>query len=371
MEYPIKLHYLHNDYPLAPKRLTIDESMLSPFQRQFPKEQKNTSSKLTPNLRHKANYVVHYRNLKFYLEQGLVIKKVHRVLTFKQSPWLKEYIEFNTHMRSNATSNFQKDFFKLMNNSVFGKTQENLRNRVNVEVLTNREAALRRVCKPIFKRSYTINENLAVIQTAVANLELNKPLYVGFTVLDLSKLHMYSFHYNKMIPRYSNQLNLCFTDTDSLLYEIKTPDIYQDMLHEYDFSDYPIDHPNFSSVNKKVIGKFKDELNSLPLEEFIGLRPKCYSLLFDGSREKQTAKGTKSSVKKAFLKHKHYHDVLKNLSTVRVKQNVIRSKKHQLGSYHQNRVALTAFDTKRWICNDGINTLAFGHKDGCNVDKQF
>ena len=154
MEYPHRLHHLHSDYPLAPEKLDIEESMLSDFQQQFPDHQKKKSIKLAPNLRDKSNYVVHYRNLKFYLEQGLVIKKIHRVLSFKQSPWLKQYIDFNTQMRSLSTSDFEKDFYKLMNNSVFGKTQENLRNRVNVEVLTNRELALKRACKPSRK---TIN----------------------------------------------------------------------------------------------------------------------------------------------------------------------------------------------------------------------
>ena len=364
MGYPPSLHDLHNDYPLAPESLTIDESMLSPFQQQFPSQQKKSSKKLTPNLRDKSNYVLHYRNLKFYMQQGLIVKKVHRVLTFNQSPWLKTYINFNTQMRTNSSSDFEKDFYKLMNNSVFGKTQENLRNRVNVEVLTNRELALKRACKPTFKRSYTIREDLVVMQTSTANLELNKPVYVGFSVLELSKLHMYRFHYNTMIPRYSNRLKLCFTDTDSLLYEIETRDIYDDMsenMEDYDFSEYPDNHKNYTTLNKKVIGKFKDELKSLPLEEFIGLRPKCYSILFDNNKEKQTAKGTKTSVKKAFLRHQHYQDVLTNLITCRVKQNTIKSRHHQIGTYHQNKAALTAFDRKRWIKDGGINTLAYGH----------
>ena len=125
MEYSQHLHRRHNDYPLAPEKLEIDETMLSEFQKKFPTNQKKKSTKLTPNLRNKKNYVVHSRNLKFYIDQGLILKKIHRVLSFKQSPWLKKYIDFNTRMRSMSTSDFEKDFFKLMNNSVFGKTQEN------------------------------------------------------------------------------------------------------------------------------------------------------------------------------------------------------------------------------------------------------
>ena len=348
--------------------------MLSPLQNTFPKHQQKTSTKLTPNLKDKSNYVVHYRNLKFYLEQGMEITKIHRVLTFKQSPWLKKYIDFNTQKRASSTSTFAKDFFKLMNNSVFGKTQENLRNRVNVEVITKRNIALKRACKPGFKRLQTIRDDLVVMQTAISNLRLDKPVYVGFSVLDLSKLLMYVFHYEKMLTRYEN-IKLCFTDTDSLLYEIQTDNIYKDMqstIHDYDFSDYPTEHFLHNNNHKKEIGKFKDELNSIPLGEFTGLRPKCYSLEFNGEvkknvithtnlTEKQIAKGTKEKVKKAHLRHHHYKKVLEELSTISVKQNTIKSKAHTISTYHQTKVALTAFDTKRWICDDNVNTYAYGH----------
>ena len=376
LEYPATLHYSHSDYPLAPEKLTITESMLSNFQQKFPKNQKRQSEKLTPNLYDKQNYVVHARNLLFYLKQGLIIKKIHRVLTFEQSPWLKKYIDFNTEKRSQSSSLFAKDFYKLMNNSVYGKTTENLRNRVNVEVINRRDIALKRVCKPSFKRSMHLHEDLVIIQSLVSNLELNKPIYIGFSVLELSKLLMYKFHYEKMLKRYKD-INLCFTDTDSLLYEVFTNDIYRDMLsdqNDYDFSDYPPNHFLYSNKNKKKIGKFKDELNGVILEEFIGLRAKCYSLLYqtiDESGqlirlEKHTAKGTKESVKKASLRHEHYMKCITNLDVIRVKQNAIVSKNHELKTYHQNRVSLTAFDTKRWICENGINTLAYGHIDTSN-----
>ena len=259
--------------------------MLSPFQNEkFPDNHKTPSVKLTPNLNDKHKYIVHYRNLKYYLSQGLVLKKVHRVLRFTQSCWLKAYIDFNTTMRSKATSSFGKDFFKLMNNAVFGKTQENLRNRINVEVVTKRNVALKRVCKPNFKRSYTIHEDLTVIEMATTKLKLNKPCYVGFATLEISKLWMYQFHYDCMLNWFDN-IELCFTDTDSLLYRIEGQDVYKVMeanADKFDFSDYPFNHFLYDKKNKKVLGKFKDELFSLTLEEFIGLRAKCYSLLFYG-----------------------------------------------------------------------------------------
>ena len=283
-------------------------------------------------------------------------------------------------------SQFEKDFFKLMVNAVFGKTQENVRKRINVEVVTRRARALKLVCKPSFKRSVEVREDMTLIQNSITNICLNKPLYIGFSVLDLSKLHMYRFHYENMRPRYSN-INLCFTDTDSFLYEVETEDVYRDMLDDaenYDFSDYESTHHCFEGMtdkeveqirekNKKALGKFKDELKGLPLREIIGLRPKCYSLLYLSNnlteKQKHTAKGVKEAVKKAFLRHVLYKDTLEDLSSVIVAQNAIKSEAHQVGTYHQNKVALTAFDTKRWICDNGIDTRAFGHKDNVIVDK--
>ena len=145
--------------------------------------------KLTPNLRDEVRYVAHYRNLKLYLQLGLVVTRIHRVLAFKQSAWLKTYIDFNTHQRSLAIRSFLKDFFKLMNNSVFGKTQENLRKRVQVELITDTGILRKRVAEPI-------TDCLTAIQCTVATLTLNRRIYVGFSVLDLSKLHMYNFHCN-------------------------------------------------------------------------------------------------------------------------------------------------------------------------------
>ena len=283
----MELHNKHDDYTLAPESIVIDSSMHSPTQTSvYPKS--HPQKKLTPNLMDKSRYVVPYRNLKLYKQLGLVITKIHGVLTFKQSPWLKKYIDFNTHRRSWSDSGFSKDFFKLMNNSVFGKTQENLWNRVNVDIITDAAILRKRVAKPSFYRGMPISENLAVIQCKVQTLTLNRPIFVDFTVLELSKLHMYDFHYNHMKMKYphANQLTLLFTDTDSLAYAVKTNSIYEDMAVDtatrYDFSDYPLDHPLYDALNKKALGFFKDELNSIPMEEIVGLRPKCYAFLCTG-----------------------------------------------------------------------------------------
>ena len=166
-----------------------------------------------------------------------------------------------------------------------------------------------------------------------------------------------------------------FFHSDSLLYEIGGVDVYDVMAQhsdEFDLSDYPFDHPMYDDSNCKVIGKFKDELNSVALQEFVGCLPKCYSLLHTGLvkknvlkdndvHEKATAKGTRQCVRDRALTHECYRSVILDNASVKVRQNSIQSRKHQLGTYHQRRIALTPYDTKRYIMDDNIMTRAIGH----------
>ena len=224
LSYPHHLHDAHDDYPLAPS-LEIDRGMYSPAQQAvFP--QTAPQWKLTPNVRDKSRYLVHYRNLKIYLQLGLVVTRIHRVLAFKQSTWLKTYIDFNTHQRSLARCSFLKVFFRLMNNSVFGKTPENLRKRLQVDLITDAGILRKRVAKPNICRGNPITDCLTAIQCTVATLTLNRPIYMGFSVLEMSKLHMYNFHCNHMCVKYPrrDQLRLPFTDMDSLAYAVGTAD---------------------------------------------------------------------------------------------------------------------------------------------------
>jgi len=185
--------------------MIINDDMLSDYARKL-KEENSVSSgkvpKLVTTLLDKAKYVTHYRNLKQDLELGLRVKKIHRVLEFSQSPWLKEYIDFNTEKGKNAKNSFEKDFFKLMNNSGFGKTMENLRNRVNIELVTDEKRLNKLSAKPTYVSSKIFNEDLVAVHTKKEKLLLNKPSYVGKCILDLSKTRMYDFHYNyiKKVP---------------------------------------------------------------------------------------------------------------------------------------------------------------------------
>jgi hypothetical protein len=217
--------------------------------------------KLMPNLHDKTKYVVHYRNLKLYLQLGLKIKKIHRGIEFHQSSWLEPYISMNTERRKQAKNSFEKDFFKLMNNSIFGKTMENVRGRKNIELVHTAKRMKKIAAKPNFSAFTIFNKDLVAAHCLKTTIELNKPIYVGFAILELSKLLMFNFHYGYIKEKYGNNAQLCFTDTDSLLYDIKCDDLYKDMAedaHMFDFSDYPKDHPMHSTENKKVSNNSQD-----------------------------------------------------------------------------------------------------------------
>ena len=181
--------------------------------------------KLIPTLNNKEKYVLHYRNLQLYLDLGLKLTKVHRVLEFNQSPWLKPYIDFNTEKRKDAKNAFEKDFFKLMNNAVYGKTMENLYKRVDVRLITNEKKLLKMASKPAYVSSKIFNNNLVAVHKIKETLTLNRPTYLGMCILDLSKTLMYDFHYNYIKNKYGDKAKLLFTDTDSLTYEIQTKNL--------------------------------------------------------------------------------------------------------------------------------------------------
>ena len=204
------------------------------------------------------------------------------MLEFDQSPWLKQYIDFNTEKQKHAKNSFEKDFFKLMNNSVFGKTMENLCKRFDIRLVTNEKKLLKLTSKPTYVSSKIFNENLVAVHKIKETLTLNRPAYVGMCIVDLSKTLMYDFHYNYIKNKYGDRAKLLFTDTHSLTYEIEAEDVYQDSWYDkdkFDNSDYPETSPYHDKTNKKVIGKFKVEGACIPIVEFVGLKSKMYSYI--------------------------------------------------------------------------------------------
>ena len=217
--------------------------------------------------------------------------KIHRVLKFKQSNWMKEYIHFDTEKRMNSKNAFEVQLFKLMINFIYGKTCENIRKRINVKLVNNSKDYLRCVSKPNFILQKIFDKNFVAIHQIEPVLTLNKPIYVGFAIAELSKLFMYKFHYEYVCNKFDAKL--LFTDTDSLVYERKDKDVYKECFKDkklFDFSGYPKNSKYCDSANKKVFGKMKDEFNGVKIIQFVRLKSKMYSLIIADDREVNKAK---------------------------------------------------------------------------------
>ncbi|XP_060868899.1 uncharacterized protein LOC132943807 isoform X2 [Metopolophium dirhodum] len=353
ISYPKELHDKHNDLPFLPKNDIPPGSKVK---------------KLMATLHSKKNYVIHYRNLQQAIKNGLVVEKVHRVIQFNQSDWLKKYIELNTEMRKKAKNDFEKDFFKLLNNAVFGKTMENLRLRIKMELVCSEKRLQKLINLTTFKHCITYNETLNAISLENKIIKFCKPIYIGFAVLEISKTVMYDYHYNVMQAHYGNKIELMYTDTDSLVYYIQTDDFYKDLennsnlLDRMDTSDLPRDHPCYIAERKKIPGLFSDETNSEVMTDFCALRSKSYAYKING-KEKIRAKGIRGHVVKNHMNFDDHYRCLFGDATLDTKtENVsIRSFKHQLKTIKSNKVTYNSFDDKRIILEDRIHTLAHGH----------
>jgi len=271
-------------------------------------------------------------------------------------------------MRKLAQSSFEKDFWKLSVNAVFGKSMENLRNRVDVRLISDRLPAMKMAAKPNFVTSRIINEDLVMMQQIKGTITMDRPIYTGFCILELSKMLMYDFHYNTMMRRYGpDRLQLLFTDTDSLTYKITTDDLFEDMkanIDAYDTSNFDKNRLLYRDTNEKVLGKFKSETGSLCPSEFVGLRAKMYSLkISDHDKPKITAKGIKKSFASKHVTHDQFLKTLETKEQTLARFRNFRSSNHTIETLEISKICLAAFDDKRYIKDDGISSWAYGHKD--------
>ena len=186
VRYPKRLHELHSDLPFLPERMEIDKC-----------------NKLVCNLFNKKKYAIHINSLKQALNHGLKLKKIHRIIKFNQEAWLKPYIDKNTELRKDAKNDFEKDLFKLMNNSVFRETMENIRNHRNIKLVTTDKKRSKLVSEPNYHTMNLISEDLSVIEMKKTKIKMNKRIYLGLSILEISKTLMYEFWYDYMKPKYA------------------------------------------------------------------------------------------------------------------------------------------------------------------------
>lgn len=390
LHYPESLHSTHSDFPFCAERSKLPKQafdILGSKASKFPK--------LLLTLFDKEKYVIHYRMLKLALQHGIELKKVHRILRFKQSTWLKPYIDLNTELRKKAANKFESDFYKLLNNIIFGKTMEDVRSRIDLKLINKwngRCGARMLIARPNFKRCTIFDDELVAIELQKTNVDMDKPIAVGMTILDVSKITMYSFLYDFLKPKYGEKCRVAYTDTDSFIIDVATDDFYADMrenIFMFDTSDYPWPNEyNIERKNKKIPGLFKDELNGDIITAFVGLRAKCYavqSLNNNSYKNKKDekkkinkrrqaicgkffnedikkSKGVKKSVVAGKISFNDYIECIQNSCEIKAKQNTIRSIKHNVYTIQQEKVALSPFDDKRYLIKpDNKDTFAWGH----------
>ena len=272
----------------------------------------------------------------------------------------------NTELRKASKNDFEKDLFKLMNNSVFAKTMENIRKHRDIKLVMTDKKRSKLVSEPNYHTINLISENLSIIEMKKTKVKMNKPIYLGLSILEISKTLMYEFWYDYMKPKYGNDVKLCYLDMDSFVMNIKTNDFYKDIANDmesrFDTSNYEVNRPLPTGKNKKVIGLMKDELGGKIITEFVTLRPKTYSYLTDEGKEDKKAKGTKKCVIKRMIKFHDYKNCLLNDEVILKSQQRLISKKHDVYTENINKIALSNGDDKRIVSSDKITSYPYGYK---------
>ena len=367
LKYPKELHDKHNDLPLAPEKMDVPSDEWSEYTQRVSDhlklKHKTSGLKLMVSLQDKTRYILHHETLRFYLRQGLVLKRVHRGISFSQTPFLKPYILLNNRARAKSTSPFENQLYKFYNNAVFGKTLYNVFKQVTIKLTRNEKSFQRLAAQPNFQSARIITEDLVSVEMKPTTVVCDKPIFIGASVLDISKQHMYSFLYDFIIPRYS-KCSLLYYDTDSFYLEIKNqPDLYQTILeseHYFDRSTYPKDHFLHSDSRKQQLGIFKDIHAGDIITEVVALRSKMYAVRMQNDRENLKAKGLKRHLVKD-LTVDSYRRCLMECETTHHRFKQIRRFKHHIVTQVSGKVGLSPYEDKRYVLPCGVHTLAYGH----------
>ena len=364
LEYPAEIKEKTENFPLCPYQTKADPNLFSEYMNSVKQPNYKPTEKLMCDLTNKYNYMMHYRMFRFYTNLGMKVTKIHTIYRFKQSLWLEKYINHNTQKRTKAKTNFEKDLYKLMNNAFFGRTMENVRDRTNLEFIphTNIDQIIKRQSKLSFKGIVNHYSEFSVYKFDKEKTVFDKPIYMGFSVLELSKLLMYEFYYHKLQPYYNTRsdadVKLHYMDTDSFILSIKTEDLINDLEYfkdDFDFSELDENHELYNSINKKVIGKMKIETSPIiELDNFIALRSKSYSFSYGSTVQKATQKLTQKSKQKGTQHTPIYSQFINSLfnsETTTATTYSIRINAHNLTVQKQDKLALNPFDDKRMYLN--------------------
>ncbi|KYN09186.1 hypothetical protein ALC57_18699 [Trachymyrmex cornetzi] len=273
----------------------------------------------------------------------------------------------SAHYYTLPKNDFEKNLYKLMNNAVFGKTMENVRNHVDVKLLTKwhgRYGAEAMIAKPNFHSRSVFAENLIAIEMRKLEVKFDKPIYMGMCILDISKVCLYEFHHEYMLPLFRDKCKIMYTDTDHLIYRVECEDVYETMkcdISRFDTSDYPTDNAyGIPLANKKVPGLMKDENNDAIMTEFVGLRAKMYAVRVDSKKDTKKVKGNvKSNVVARTITFDDYTRCLNEEIEMTRRQSCIRSKLHEVYTISESKIALSPYDDKRYVVPDSTETLSW------------
>ena len=382
LDYPEELHDKHCQYPLAPEKVAIKPNQWSDYMQtvcdKLGMKKKSAGEKLVATLYDKKHYILHYYTLQLYLRLGMKLVKVHRVVSFKQKRFMKKYIHLNIEKRKNATSSFDVALYKLYNNSVFGKCMYNVFKQTNYQLVSQKNVFQRLAAKPTFNSCQVIHDRLVGVQMKPNTIRCNKPIYIGATILDIAKHHMYSFYYDYLQPMYGYEnIQMLYTDTDSFYLSIKNqPQFYEDILQNerfFDRSNYKQNHFLFSEKRKRELGLMKDVHAKEVINEFVCLRAKMYAVKTENDTEDIKAKGLKKSVLHD-IRTSTFKTCLRDLQLTKHRFDSIRSFNHKVKTHSTEKIGLSPFDDKRYYLSCGIHSFAHGHykiRDGyqnCSCD---
>ena len=357
LTYPDNRKEKTKNFPFAPMNKKINPDNFNDYMKEIKPGTYIQSSKLIFDWSDKKNYLIQYRMLKFYIRHGMIIDKVHNIISFKQSKWLEKYISFNTQKRNKAKNDFEKVFYKLLNNAFYGKTMENVRNRLKINFIKkdDHKEIIKQQSKLTFNGNHKSYENCDSYTFKQNEVLMDKPIYLGFTVLELSKLLMYETYYDILQPYFGQEnIQLHYMDCDSFILSIETENIINDLKnHEdlFDFSNLDKNHELFSNKNK-VVGKFKIETpEDIWIDEFVALRSKCYAFKC-GDNSKNKLKGISKSQSKN-IKFEEYKKCLDGEDYQQECDNyIIKPINHEMILQIVKKSTLSIFDDKRCYINN-------------------
>ena len=362
LAYPPDIGEYTKDYPFCPEHITTTredyrDTYVEHLLRDHFLQRKMKFTGLGQTIRDKQKYAVYWKNLRWYLEHGLVLTCIHRVLRFDERPFMREYVELNTTLRRDGTSEFEKVFYKLLGNALYGKTFENRAKQSGVKIVQTKRVLTKLYRSNVIERLLYPAGDALVFTVYNDLVKLDKPSYIGAVVTELSKLHMYKFLYDVLYPRFGREnVQLCYTDTDSFVLEFTHPPGEGGIET---ITSRISDHMAIGSRSGET-GYFKSETGVTPIKEFVCLRAKVYSMLLEGDDEITRAKGVSRAVHKELTHDLYRSMVMGERSPIyKVSMRNIRSRNHTIADERIVKVALSADDMKRIVCDDGIHTRPF------------